>query len=165
MNCKHCGKAFKRKVGHGVHKYCSEHCCQAAGRDRNRIQLRKYSQAYYHAHKAHIIKQRKTKEETLSLTVRKERATRKAHRYNYSPDAYEHFKEQLFYQKKRCAVCGKRLRKPNFDHNHTTLQFRGAVCHGCNSGLGHLEKAGWLKKAMAYLRRWDKCSTQKKVKS
>lgn len=42
-----------------------------------------------------------------------------------------------------CAVCGKSLINPVFnghdlhiDHNHTTGEVRGLLCHNCNASLG-----------------------------
>lgn len=156
VRCENCNSLFRRKRGHGNHKFCKLWCRQAAGRKRRRKYLRAYLRAYYHAHREYIIAQRKANEAALNPRIRKEKATKRAHTQNYGPDAYTHFKKQMRVQKRRCAVCGKFLRKPNMDHNHNTMQLRGAVCHGCNSGLGHLEKQGWLKKATAYLNKWER---------
>jgi len=57
-------------------------------------------------------------------------------------------------QKNACAICGRLFgrRRPSVDHDHITNRFRGILCYGCNSRLGHLEMKGWLQKARAYLR-------------
>jgi hypothetical protein len=40
--------------------------------------------------------------------------------------------------KNKCEICG-RTRKLSPDHNHDTGKFRGAICPGCNIGLGAIE--------------------------
>lgn len=50
-----------------------------------------------------------------------------------------------------CDICDEPVRVPRCDHNHKTGNFRGWLCNSCNTGLGHLEKPGWLHQANAYL--------------
>ena len=78
--------------------------------------------------------------------------------YNYGAGAYEHFKQQLDVQDNLCAICGKDFKSSkdtNLDHNHDTNQLRGALCTGCNTGLGYFkEDPNSLRKAIEYLERW-----------
>ena len=60
-----------------------------------------------------------------------------------------------------CAICQlheKQLpRKLALDHNHTTNQIRGLLCHKCNSGLGFFnDNPKLLRAAITYLGYW-KC--------
>lgn len=55
-------------------------------------------------------------------------------------------------QAQRCAVCSSPLTENSvIDHDHATGQVRGVLCTSCNSGLGWLEKPGWVEAARAYL--------------
>lgn len=40
-----------------------------------------------------------------------------------------------------CDIC-HRVLKLNFDHDHSTGEFRGWLCTRCNTGLGHYERFG-----------------------
>ena len=51
-------------------------------------------------------------------------------RYGLSLEAYEALLAQ------GCAICGGEAEV--IDHNHTTGQVRGALCHRCNRGIGLL---------------------------
>lgn len=72
---------------------------------------------------------------------------------NYGPGAPEHYKAQLEKQKGKCAVCGKKMDKPHFDHNHFTSQFRGLLCAGCNMRVGVAEHP-LFKATLKYLKSW-----------
>lgn len=50
-----------------------------------------------------------------------------------------------------CWIC---LEKPAavLDHCHSTGKPRGALCQGCNSQLGGVERHGWLERALEYLK-------------
>lgn len=56
--------------------------------------------------------------------------------------------------KTHCEICSKPIPKgkKNFDHNHTTGEFRGVLCVKCNTGLGLFQdNTGVLKEAIKYL--------------
>lgn len=39
-------------------------------------------------------------------------------------------------QEGRCAICRERMLRPVLDHSHKTMEVRGLLCNGCNTGLG-----------------------------
>lgn len=83
-------------------------------------------------------------------------------RFLYGANAAEHMTEQLRKQKKRCAICRKKLVKPFQDHDRKCCNSvktcgkckRGALCVSCNVFLGKVEQKGWLKAALRYLKEW-----------
>lgn len=60
-------------------------------------------------------------------------------------------------QEFRCAICRNEFVTPKdvrFDHNHATGAFRAFLCHGCNTGLGHLKDSRpIIAAALDYLRK------------
>lgn len=50
-----------------------------------------------------------------------------------------------------CWICREKPASV-LDHCHSSGKARGALCHGCNSQLSGVERAGWLDKAHAYLK-------------
>lgn len=65
-------------------------------------------------------------------------------------------------QKARCAICdttdpGGQNTKWCIDHDHTTGEVRGLLCHYCNVGLGHFkDDQKLLTKAIDYLDKTEK---------
>src|SRR5262245_24185968 len=53
-------------------------------------------------------------------------------KYNISVEEYEAL---LVRQGNACAICGT-VTKLKLDHDHKTGAIRGALCHGCNAGIG-----------------------------
>lgn len=55
----------------------------------------------------------------------------------------------------RCALCQvpfSAKAKPHVDHDHSTGEIRGVLCHLCNVGVGHFRECSWtLQQAIAYL--------------
>lgn len=51
----------------------------------------------------------------------------------------------------RCAICAQTMRRHVVDHDHATGKVRALLCHECNLALGHVERAGFIAAAMAYL--------------
>ncbi len=71
------------------------------------------------------------------------------------------YKEILKKENGVCAICeSKETRKRkgmivrlSIDHNHTTGEIRGLLCHNCNVGLGHfLDNVEFLLKAIRYIK-------------
>lgn len=63
---------------------------------------------------------------------------------------------ELAVQQTFCDICRKTIvpgtRGHHLDHDHTTGQFRGVLCHGCNTSLGHLkDDPEVLRSAIRYL--------------
>ena len=74
--------------------------------------------------------------------------------YGLSVEKYE---EMILSQDNKCAICGvgfnseKRNTKPHVDHCHKTEKIRGILCHVCNMSIGHIERDGFLEKALFYI--------------
>lgn len=68
--------------------------------------------------------------------------------YRLTSNDFEALLEQ---QQGKCAVCGEVMSKPRVDHCHQSGRVRGLVCNTCNTGLGHIERRGFVEKALAYL--------------
>lgn len=72
------------------------------------------------------------------------------------------FQQKLKDQKGACEICGVTENRSwkgevqNFvvDHNHTTNQVRGLLCHNCNKNVGAVEV--WQDKIAAYLKKYQK---------
>lgn len=54
---------------------------------------------------------------------------------------------------KVCAICGRKPPevKLHLDHDHVTMELRGALCARCNLTLAHVEDTAWLEAARSYL--------------
>lgn len=85
---------------------------------------------------------------------RRNRPARLRSKYNLTMAQYEAL---LLQQGGTCAICG--AAEPGrgdlyfpIDHDHTSNQVRGLLCHSCNRGIGLLQdSAEVLKRAHAYL--------------
>jgi hypothetical protein len=101
-------------------------------------------------------------------------------RLRYGAEAVEHYERQLKKQKKLCAICRKKMKRPQQDHDHSCCRAlsqsdrracgkcnRGLLCSGCNWRLHFVEetlrlgvevhrKNVWLRQAQGYLRRWER---------
>lgn len=70
----------------------------------------------------------------------------------------EQYNSMLYFQGNKCAICeipfstDKRNTKPHVDHCHKNGTVRGILCHVCNMSIGHIEKDGFLEKALIYLK-------------
>ena len=74
--------------------------------------------------------------------------------YGIEPSEYYEMLEQ---QGQGCAICKAKSthRAMNIDHNHKTGKVRGLLCDKCNLSLGHIEKEGFLEKAMEYIAKYN----------
>ena len=73
--------------------------------------------------------------------------------YNIDEDLYL---ELYNNQNGKCAICSDDLelkgKSTHIDHNHTTLEVRGLLCHKCNTAIGLFrEDINYLNKAITYL--------------
>lgn len=73
--------------------------------------------------------------------------------YGIEPKIYY---EMLETQCHLCAICGAKstYRAMNIDHDHKSEKVRGLLCDGCNLSLGHIEREGFVEKAMQYLAKY-----------
>lgn len=80
----------------------------------------------------------------------KDRVAGYQRRYSYGIDSRE-FGAKHQAQKGLCAICHK-SRKLCVDHDHGTGEFRGLLCHECNSAIGLLRDDPVLvERALVYL--------------
>lgn len=82
---------------------------------------------------------------------------RESHRKRLYGITSADFDALILKQNNQCAICGitfddstKKL-TPHIDHDHKTGRVRGVLCSSCNASLGHVEKEGFLAKAIEYL--------------
>lgn len=70
-------------------------------------------------------------------------------RYGLTVEEWEAILESQGYV---CKLCGMdKILVP--DHDHESGKVRGALCHGCNVGIGHLgDNVAGLERALAYLK-------------
>lgn len=70
-------------------------------------------------------------------------------RYGIEPEQYK----QHMNSSDKCEICGSK-KELCYDHDHTTMEFRGVLCRMCNSAIGQLgDTLESLKKAVKYLER------------
>lgn len=74
----------------------------------------------------------------------------KMSRYGLTPEQFDSLPD-------KCEVCGS-ISNLCIDHNHTTGEFRGVLCHNCNLALGHLhDNLEIIYKLFNYLKSKEKC--------
>ena len=79
---------------------------------------------------------------------------------------HEQYEQMYAKQRGLCAICLKPearclyggLSKLVVDHNHKTGRVRALLCHRCNVALGTVENEEFVKKALAYLERYDEAA-------
>lgn len=82
-------------------------------------------------------------------------AKNRAKRFGYTPPSFsaeELDKYRKGHGRRGCEICGRR-RKLVTDHDHKTGEFRGFLCHQCNTALGHFaDNPKLMEKAANYVR-------------
>jgi len=69
----------------------------------------------------------------------------------YGQEATTKFYAAVKAQGGKCIICNKK-KQLVLDHNHETDQFRGAICHRCNAGMGLFnDDPQLLQKVLDYL--------------
>jgi hypothetical protein len=95
----------------------------------------------------------------LAPEERKRRTRKNALRTKYGV-TQQWYVEQLAKQNGVCAICGEHAPTGKYaeymaiDHDHQSGKPRGILCGGCNTGIGWLDKAEWVPKAMRYLQQF-----------
>ena len=87
-------------------------------------------------------------------------------RYGITLEEFDNMKDN---QDGKCAICGSisgKINKKNdrltVDHDHSTGEVRGILCHKCNFGLGHFDDdIERLAMAIAYLKIYQQVSPNK----
>lgn len=122
---------------------------------------RKYARRYYLRNKKEILA--KTSAYLLAHPEVKQRShkNRLFREHDISCAKYE---KLLKKQKGRCAICrrkDKRALSIDHDHSHCSgerscrLCNRGLLCNKCNKKLAVVEDKKFLRKALAYLKKWE----------
>jgi hypothetical protein len=96
--------------------------------------------------------------ERLRSKNRREYNSKRLRDQNYGKGASDHLTAQLRKQSNCCAICKEPFLSSfgtHFDHDHLTRQWRGALCCGCNAGLGNFkENPNIFAAAIEYLMFW-----------
>jgi len=153
--CRKCGSTEKWKNGR-----CGE-CRRAAEKRRRATPEAKAQRAAYQAR----VSQTPEYKAKRSAWSRQYRATPKGaavraaacRKYQYGISAEEQARI-LEGQNGLCAICGEAPKPAGrslaLDHDHTTGQVRGFLCHSCNLGIGGFrDRPSLLAAAIAYLKR------------
>ena len=85
------------------------------------------------------------------------------HHYKRNGTTLEEYEDLLEQQGRKCAnpgcqrelIAGQGLDSAHQDHDHTTRECRGILCHGCNTAIGFLREDSRVILGLAeYLDRW-----------
>jgi hypothetical protein len=113
----------------------------AANRDKakalyyaNRESILAQKKAYRAANKEAIKAKKKAYDAVYNAANKEQKKARNIKsRYGLTPDEYTALVEN------GCKICGS-FERLHVDHNHTTGEVRGCLCHICNTSLGSYEK-------------------------
>ena len=145
--CQKCDHEFES--GRKLQKFCSKTCCEKYFLISNKAKLSEYRKNW--------MRRNRNKDYDKAYNAKPEnkaRNARKSRLRTYGPNAVAHFDSQLELQRGRCALCSAVMQRPHQDHCHKTGQLRSLLCAKCNSGLGHIERQGFVERARAYLAEW-----------
>jgi recombination endonuclease VII len=152
---------------------------QLAYREKNRDRIRLYARQWYLDHKERSQQWAKQKfaknPEKHRALVRKNYLDR-----SFGPGGAEYYEKVFTEQRGCCAICGEPPRTGKWgrlhqDHDTKCCPYgkrmgrkgrarmlrtcgkcrRGLLCNNCNTALSGLERDGWLRKALRYLRKWQ----------
>lgn len=176
--CRPCGRTLPctdfsadTSTKSGRDLYCKE-CRNRMRKVRRSVDIAKARQAerVYRQTHPRIIAQRLAGKQSRVRDPRRFKNYALKQRYGISLEQLEYL---LLKQGDGCGICrcplslgAKRLEEvPRVDHNHVTGAVRGALCGGCNSGLGKLKESSYIiQAAQDYLRR-DSTYIDHKVRS
>lgn len=144
---------------------------------------REYSRRWYRANKEKCARWSKEK---FARNPEKHRAHVRTNYLDktFGPGGAAHYERMFAEQGGRCAICGEPPRADRWgrlhqDHDTACCPYdrkngrkstvlrtcgecrRGLLCNNCNAALAGLERAGWLRKALRYLKRWSKTETNR----
>lgn len=117
--------------------------------------MRKRVRDYYHSNPEY----KKKSQDYSKKWVRKNPEQRKKYMRNSRIRAYgispERYREMLEEQSNRCAICEQENKRAMaIDHDHKTGRVRALLCDSCNLSLGHIEREGFLDKALKYIAKY-----------
>lgn len=140
--------------------------CRLCGLERKRTNpkeaQKEYQQRWFQEHKDDLNKRTREWRKANPEECRRLHIERRFRNYGVTKEWYD---ETLAAQGGGCAMCGSKDPKNDWntfhvDHNHSCCSRgchacdkcrRGLLCSTCNTKLGHLENAPWVKQARAYL--------------
>jgi len=120
---------------------------------------RKFNQRAYYKRNANILKEKKAKYRDTSAYKEEHKKYRRVHTLKKRGLTKETYDKKLLDQNNSCAICEKEFNtkiRPVIDHCHTHKHTRGILCIGCNASLGHIEREGFLDKALIYIDKYKK---------
>lgn len=146
------------RVKDGLSAYCKP-CATQATREwviANPAKVAIIKARYAQRHKDELAEKRRKRKlanpEHAKALQRKHARKNRLKAYSLSESA---FLRKLEEQDGGCAICAKPVTQKTscVDHCHGTGLTRGILCIPCNFSLGHVERPGFLEKALAYLER------------
>lgn len=150
--CIDCKKEYdKVYVENNIHSILEK---QRVYNSRTKDQKREYDKQYREINKDKRLLQKKDRKASGKSYIEARRSMLKA-KYNITLEQYDKI---LSLQQNKCKICGSE--KSNHkgskllfvDHNHTTGEIRGLLCHNCNAAIGLFkENIEVIKKAIEYL--------------
>jgi len=115
--------------------------------ERQRVNSRKWGREHPDRKRAIDQKRKRKFKEMFPERYRAMEQRKLARTYGLATEEY------LALTAQPCALCGTAERKRYVDHCHATGKVRGALCHGCNLGIGFLDKRGkrWAEAAVRWI--------------
>ena len=142
----------------GCASYCKA-CALAvytAWRKANPTKRARAQRAYHSRHRTTLAAQRRARRAAnpqKAATAQRILARRsRLKKYGLTEES---FAAKLAKQNAMCALCDKSLTITTavLDHCHVTGRVRDLLCFTCNASLGHIERSGFLERAIAYIER------------
>ena len=157
--CSKCGEwkdAFGRKW-HARSLVCPD-CQNKAERDRRRGKRSETSKAFTGAASVSKVFRQRSRAMPKEIT---DAVAPVKHRWHFIRNKFGVRKIDwllMYYaQQGVCSIC--RIVKMDdskstcVDHDHLTGRVRGLLCRACNTGMGYVDKPGWVERAVAYKER------------
>lgn len=131
--------------------FCIQCSSKLAGTKR-KFCSRACTQAWWDANPE--VKERKKAYSKYDWETNPEKCRRSARKHHYKKTFGMTEEEYASFVAKPCEICGTVEVSRVVDHSHVTGEVRGALCSGCNTGLGNFrDTIALLESAIKYLRK------------